>query len=126
MNKLIIIGNLASDPETRETKSGTVTSFSVAVNRRGKEPKADFFRVSAWRQLGDLCKQYLAKGRKVGIVGAVSASAYVDSNGAAQARLEITADEVEFLSPKQEAQEAKQETKPKGFVEVDEDEGLPF
>lgn len=126
MNKLFIIGNLASDPETRETKSGSVTSFTVAVNKRTKEPKADFFRVSAWRQLGELCKQYLAKGRKVAIVGAVSVSAYLDSNGAARARLEVTADDVEFLSPKQEAQEAKQESKPKGFVEVDEDEGLPF
>lgn len=120
MNKVMIIGNLSSDPVTRETSSGSVTSFSVAVNRRGKDQKADFFRVSAWRQLGEICQKYLKKGKKVAVVGSVGATAYL-SNGQPKASLEISADEVEFLSQKQEAQEDKSG----GFVEV-EDEKLPF
>ena len=121
MNKVTIIGNLSSDPVTRETSSGSVTSFSVAVNRRGKDQKADFFRVSAWRQLGENCQKYLKKGRKVAVVGSVSASVYMVSSGEPRASLDISADEVEFLSQKQEAQEDKSG----GFVEV-EDEKLPF
>lgn len=109
----MIIGNLSSDPETRETKAGNVTSFNVAVNAKGKEPKAVFFRVAAWRQLGEICQKFLKKGKKVAVVGAVSASAYFDGNGAAKARLEITAAEVEFLSP-------KEEPKASGFIETDE------
>lgn len=132
MNKLMIIGNVARDPETRVTQSGvSVCSFTVAVNRRrreGHEPEADFFRVTAWRQLGELCQKYLAKGRKVAVIGSVSASAYEAQDGTPRANLDVTADEVEFLSPKQE--EAKQEENTpnavkSGFVEVDDDE-LPF
>ncbi|HIU18936.1 MAG TPA: single-stranded DNA-binding protein, partial [Candidatus Limiplasma stercoravium] len=61
MNKLTIIGNLTRDPELRTTSTGVnVCSFTVAVNRRrsaqgGNQPEADFFRVSAWRQLGENC-----------------------------------------------------------------------
>ena len=73
MNRLTIIGNLTHDPELRTTPSGdSVCSFSVAVNRRGRRDaqgnqneQTDFFRVSAWRQLGENCAKYLAKGRKV-------------------------------------------------------------
>ena len=79
MNKLTIIGNLTRDPELRTTASGVnVCSFTVAVNRRNRrddqngQPEADFFRVTAWRQLADICSKYLAKGRKVCVVGAVS------------------------------------------------------
>ena len=71
MNKIILTGNLTRDPETRATGNGaTVCSFSIAVNRRfaqqNGEKVTDFFRINAWRQLGDTCAKYLAKGRKVG------------------------------------------------------------
>lgn len=136
MNKVQIIGNLVRDPETRTTQSGiTVCSFTVAVNRRrreGHEPEADFFRVSAWRQLGENCQKYLAKGRKVAVSGSVSVSAYKDSSGQARAQLEVTADDVEFLTPKGEAAAQYEPptpnavtSAPSGYVEVDEDE-LPF
>lgn len=107
MNKINIVGNLVRDPETRITQGGvSVCSFTVAVNRRHREgqPEADFFRVSAWRQLGENCQKYLAKGRKVAVSGSVSASAYKDSSGQARAQLEVMADDVEFLTPKGEAQ----------------------
>ena len=70
MNKIVLIGNLTHDPDTRSTPNGvTVCSFTIAVNRRfasqGGERQTDFFRINAWRQLGDVCSRYLAKGRKV-------------------------------------------------------------
>lgn len=142
MNKLTIIGNLTRDPELRTTGSGiTVCSFTVAVNRRktaNGQQEADFFRVSAWRQLGENCQRYLAKGRKVAVVGPVSVSSYQANDGSTRAQLEVIADDVEFLSGRNEEtnagrqaayapqQQATHPTQPgSGYEEVD-DEDLPF
>lgn len=143
MNKLMIIGNVTKDPEMRTTQSGIqVCSFTVAVNRRQNgqngHPEADFFRVTAWRQLGEICHKYLAKGRKVAVVGQVSVSTYTGNDGQTRANLEVTADDVEFLTPKdaeakEEAayvkeerqaiqQEAQPEVKQSGYMVVDDDE----
>lgn len=103
MNKLTIIGNLTRDPELRTTTNGVnVCSFSVAVNRKQKsegQPEADFFRVTAWRQLADICSKYLSKGKKVCVIGSVSVRTY-ESNGKTNASLEVLAEDVEFLTPK--------------------------
>ena len=139
MNKLTIIGNLTRDPELRTTSTGlNVCSFTVAVNRRrsanSNQPEADFFRVTAWRQLGENCQRYLAKGRKVAVVGPVSVSTYTANDGTTRASLEVTADDVEFLSSRNEdagyapaapAQPAPAAPAMNGFEEVD-DEDLPF
>lgn len=134
MNKLTIIGNLTRDPELRTTQSGVnVCSFTVAVNRRrsqnSQQPEADFFRVNAWRGLADNCNAYLAKGRKVAVVGPVSVSAYTANDGSTRAQLEITADDVEFLSPRDSAATAHAPSAPApaqaGYQEVT-DEDLPF
>lgn len=112
MNKVTIIGNLTRDPELRTTSTGiSVCSFTVAVNRRNRgaqganqQPEADFFRVSAWRQLGENCAKYLAKGRKVCVIGPVSVSTYQGSDGVTRASLDVTADDVEFLSARNEGE----------------------
>lgn len=111
MNKLIIIGNLTRDPELRATPSGkSVCNFTVAVNRRRSQnngqPEADFFRVTVWNQLGENCQRYLAKGRKVSVVGPVSASTYQASDGSTRVQLEVTAEDVEFLSSRNDDQAA--------------------
>ena len=106
MNQLTIIGNLTADPEVRTTQEGKeVCGFTVAVNRRKRsnnqnQPDADFFRVSAWENLGKICKQYLSKGKKVCVVGSVSVRAYDRQDGTPAASLEVMAKDVEFLSPK--------------------------
>ncbi len=107
MQKIIFIGNLTSEPELRTTPNGiNVCTFTVAVNRRysssKEERQTDFFRVAAWRQLGENCARYLTKGKKVAVTGEVSARAYEGKDGSIRASLEVTADEVEFLSPKGE------------------------
>ncbi len=107
MNKIFIIGNLTHDPEMRTTTSGvSVCSFSVAVTRRfaqaGGERQTDYFRVNAWRQLGETCQKFLAKGRKVAVVGELQARTYETKEGATRVSLDVAADEVEFLSPRQQ------------------------
>ncbi len=111
MNKLTIIGNLTRDPELRTTTAGiNVCTFTVAVNRRGRrddqngQPEADFFRVTAWRQLADICSKYLQKGRKVCVIGPVSVHTFTGNDGANHASLEVTADDVEFLSSRNDGE----------------------
>ena len=141
MNKLTIIGNLTWDPELRTTSAGiNVCDFTVAVNRRNRrdaqsaQPEADFFRVSAWRQLGENCAKYLAKGRKVCVIGPVSVRTYQASDGTTRASLEVTAEDVEFLSSRADgeamggyAAPAAPAAEPQsaGFTAVETDD-LPF
>ncbi len=138
-NKLTIIGNLTKDPELRTTAAGVnVCDFTVAVNRRQRrdaqngQPEADFFRVSAWRQLGESCAKFLFKGRKVCVVGPVSVRTYQAQDGTTRASLEVTAEDVEFLSPS--GQNGAEQNAPAqapaadtnaGFTAVESDE-LPF
>ena len=123
MNKLTIIGNLTRDPELRTTSSGiNVCDFTVAVNRRNRrddqnnQPEADFFRVTAWRQLGEICAKYLAKGRKVCVIGSVSVRTYTANDGSTRASLEVTADDVEFLTSRADAEAAGSYTAPANYA----------
>ena len=138
MQKLFIIGNLTRDPELRSTRDGiAVCSFTVAVNRRSKGAQAgqdaDFFRVTAWRALGESCGKYLAKGRKVGVTGSVSVNTYTAQDGSFRASMEVVADDVEFLSPKSEfapgtvgAIDATAKRDQQTGLEQVDDDGLPF
>ena len=126
MKKIVLIGNLCRDPELRTTQSGvSVCTFSVAVNRRRSaeagQPEADFFRITTWRQLAENCNRYLAKGRKVAVAGDISLNQYKDSNGLPRYSMEVTADEVEFLTPRSDADDTGLEYNP-----VDDSSDLPF
>lgn len=138
MNKLFITGNLVRDPELRTTTSGvSVCTFTVAVNRRqtaaqrqnGQQTEADYFRVSAWRELGENCAKWLIKGRKVAVVGPVSVSTHAANDGKTYANLEVTAQDVEFLSSaadqQKPAEPAPQVEQQSGFTQVEVEE-LPF
>lgn len=129
MNKLAIIGNLTRDVELRTTQSGkSVANFTVAVNRRakpGEKAEADFFRVSVWDKQAETCQKYLAKGRKVCVIGSVSVSTYTANDGSTRATLEVFAQDVEFLdSAKQTAHETAQPPAPQYTPVYNED--LPF
>ena len=114
MNKIILIGNLTRDPELRTTPNGyTVCDFTIAVNDRrgrnqqnvgGQQDTAQFFRVTAWRQLGETCAKYLAKGRKVFVSGPLTARTYQANDGSTRVSLEVQADDVEFLSSRADAE----------------------
>lgn len=134
MNKLFITGNLTRDPELRTTSSGvSVCTFTVAVNRRktqGQQPEADYFRVTAWRELGENCAKWLIKGKKVCVIGPVSVSTYTGNDGKSYANLEVTAQDVEFLSPANHTEQeapAPQVDPQSGFQQVAmEQDDLPF
>jgi single-strand DNA-binding protein len=127
MNKLTIIGNLTKDPELRHTQDGTaVCGFTVAVNRKktknNQEPGADYFNITAWRALGENCAKFLTKGSKVAVVGQISLRTW-DNGEKHGASLEVSAEDVEFLSSRNaDPAPVDQQTK-MTVVETDE---LPF
>lgn len=130
MNKLTIIGNLTRDVELRKTQSGKdVANFTVAVNRRakaGEQAETDYFRVSVWNQMALTCQKYLAKGRKVCVVGSVSVTTYTGNNGNTRATLEVMAQDIEFLSPRQGDADDTSIPAQNDFTQVDNDDELPF
>ena len=88
LNKILIIGNLGSDPEMRYTPNGNpVTSFTVATNRRYKtaegedRDETEWFRVSAWNRLAENCNQFLQRGSKVYVEGRLTSRTYVGNDG---------------------------------------------
>ena len=131
MNKIVLIGNLTADPVLRATPSGTsVCNFTLAVSRRfpgaDGQKVTDFFNVVAWRGLADTCNKYLARGKKAAVVGELQARAYPAKDGTTRMSLDVGADEVEFLSPKDE-EKPRQMTPadPKKFDDISSDD-LPF
>ena len=144
MNKVILIGNLASDPEAFTTQSGVSRStFRIAVQRRFANAQgvreADFFTIVAWRQTADFCNRYLTKGRKVAVEGSIQNRSYDAQDGSKRYVTEIIADSVEAVGGRDEGQgQARPRDNgptpppaaPSGqamndFTEVDDDE-LPF
>lgn len=102
--KVTIIGRLARDPEMRYTQGGrAVTSFSVPVNRMyttqsgEKREETEWFRVSAWGNLAEVCNNYLKKGSQVYIEGRLSTRQYEAQNGEKRFSLEVTANEMQML-----------------------------
>ena len=105
MNKVYLIGNLTRDPELTTTTSGiSVCRMSIAVSRRfsnaegGRE--TDFFNVTAWRGTADNCAKFLKKGNKVAVSGSIQTRNYEKADGTKGFSVDIVADEVEFLSSK--------------------------
>jgi len=129
MNKVFLIGNVCADPTMSSTPAGvTVCTFSVAADRRFKdahgEKQTDFFRVQAWRQLGDVCGKYVKKGMKVGVIGELQARTYEAKDGTTRMSLDVNADEVEFMS-RAEEKPAEKPADPNTFEDISSDD-LPF
>jgi single-strand DNA-binding protein len=132
MNKAILIGNLANDPELRTTQSGkAVCQFRLAIQRRFANAQgvreADFLPVVVWGSHAEPCARYLAKGRKCAVVGWLQTRSYDAQDGSKRYVTEVVADEVEFLGSKQEsnAQPEAPAAHTAQFTET-EDEPLPF
>lgn len=116
MNRVILIGNLVRDPESRTTPSGiNYCTFILAINRpytdkgSGKR-EADYINIVAWRGTADLCARYLSKGRKAAIVGTIQTRSYDAQDGGKRYVTEVIADDVEFLTPR-DAQQPRQDTR---------------
>lgn len=151
MNKVILIGNMASDPEYAETQNGVPRcTFRIAVNRKFLNQdgvrEADFLPVICWRNNANFAQMYLSKGRKVAVEGSVQTRSYNAQDGTKRYATEIVADNLEALDwrePQQtpmpnvqhaqravgEMRERAQNPEPDrqmGFTEVEDDDRLPF
>lgn len=106
MNKCVLIGRLTKEPELRATTSGiSVCTFTIAIDRyakQGEEKKADFLPIVVWRGLADSCAKYLHKGSMAGVSGSIQTRFYEKNDGTKTYITEIIAEDVQFLSPKQE------------------------
>ncbi len=108
MNKVILMGRLTREVETRYTQTNNtlVASFSLAVNRRfvkqGEERQADFFNIVAWGKLGEFCSKYFSKGQQVGIIGRLQTRSWEDDNGVKHYVTEVVAEEAYFAEGKRD------------------------
>ncbi len=143
MNKVILIGNLAADPESRTTQSGIAQcTLRLAVQRRFANQQgvreADFFTVVCWRQTAEFCSRYLSKGRKIAVEGSLQTRSYDAQDGSKRYVTEIIADNVEFCDSRPDGARPRTDNPPPvqeppagygmnngGFTEIDDDE-LPF
>jgi single-strand DNA-binding protein len=102
LNRVILIGRLARDPELRYTGNAiAVTTFAIAVDRpftsASGEREADFIDIVVWRKLAETCANHLNKGRLVAVEGRMQTRSYDDSNGVRRKVTEVVADNVRFL-----------------------------
>ena len=107
MTRAILVGNLANDPESRLTQSGiTQCTFRLATQRRVANKdgtrEADFHTIVCWRAIAENCARYLRKGSKVAVEGSIQNRSYDAQDGTKRYVTEIVADNVEFLSKKDE------------------------
>ena len=106
-NRVILGGHITSDPELKTTQSGlSVTTFSVAVNRRGgkdQEQKTDFITCTAWRATAEFITRYFRKGSSIFLVGSLQQRTWTDQDGNKRYALEVLVDEAHFVDSKNEA-----------------------
>ncbi len=127
LNRVQLIGRLGADPETRFTPKGTkVCQFRIAVDERWRSAegetheRTDWFRIEAWGRLGEICQEYLTKGRLVLIEGRLQSDQY-EHNGEKRTATKIRATNMQMLDRKPE------EGEPVTPPDVDEDEDeFPF
>ena len=97
MNNVSVIGNLATDVEVRGAGDKQVAKFLLAIDRPSRDGGADFVGVSAWDRQGELCAEYLAKGRRISVEGYLRSHSWEDDQGKRRRDVEIVARRVGFL-----------------------------
>ena len=129
LNKIIIIGNMGTDPEMRYTPNGNpVTSFRIATSRSytaadgERRQDTEWFTVVAWNQLAEQCNQFLTKGRRAYVEGRLRSHQWEGQDGKVRFRNEIVANRVLFL----DRAPSDQEPPEAGPVEPVEPDELPF
>lgn len=132
MNKIVLIGRLAADPELKTTTSGlSVTSFTIAVDRKGSTDRVtDWIDIVAWRKTAEFICNYFKKGSPIVIDGNLQTRMWEDKDGKKRKTVEVIAESVEFVprsggeQPQETAQSVAHGSN-KDFTEI-EDEDLPF
>jgi single-strand DNA-binding protein len=105
INRVIVSGNLTREPELRQAGATTVLQFGLAVNDRKRNPQTDqwenvpnYFDILVWGARGEGLSRYLHKGQKVAVAGRLHWSSWQAQDGSNRSKVEIVADEVEFMS----------------------------
>ena len=127
LNRIVLIGRLTKDPELKYTPSGkAVCTFTLAVDRRF-EKATDFINIIVWNKMGETCANYLSKGKLAAVDGELHLRSYETKDGRKATATEIVADQVRFLSPKEDGRAVEAE---KAFIQgataKSYDDGLPF
>lgn len=130
LNRAVLIGRLTKDPELRYSPNGVaVSNFTLAIDRRFKnaqgEKETDFIPCIAFKQLAELCANYLAKGKLASVDGRIQIRTYNDKEGQKRWVTEIVAENVAFLSPKDGGGSQTSGTSSFGH-EVNLDDDIPF
>jgi single-strand DNA-binding protein len=132
-NKVILVGNLVSDPELKATTNGVnVTRFRIAVGRRfAKNGETDFIDIVAWRNTAEFVCKHFTKGKPILVSGSIQNRSWTDTEGNKHWATEIVADEVSFVGSKGDngqptANEAPSYGIPDGLEELSNDDELPF
>jgi single-strand DNA-binding protein len=128
INKVILIGRLGSDPEVRYTPSGVaVANFSIATSEEWKDKdsgekreRTEWHRIVAWRRLGEICGEYLSKGKQIYVEGRLQTRDWEDRDGNKRYTTEIVASDVQFLGTR----DSSESTRPRGTSTTDY-QGMP-
>jgi single-strand DNA-binding protein len=111
VNRVILIGNLGGDPEVRFTPSGqAVANFRIATNESwtdksgNKQERTEWHRIVVWGKLGELCGQYLKKGRQCFVEGRMQTREWNDKEGKKNYTTEVVAQNVQFLGGRPEGE----------------------
>lgn len=126
MNKVMLIGNLAADPELRHTASGKYTTeIRLGVNRRGRDAGCDWLSVVCWQTTAETVCKYLHKGDKIAVSGRLQSRSYEAKDGGKRYVTEVVADEIEFLPRRSGGDGGGDRSGGDDFTPVQDDD-LPF
>ena len=129
-NKVIIGGRLTADCELKKTQSGvSVTTFSIAVNRKVADNKTDFIDVVAWRQTAEFICKYFKKGNSICVVGNLQKREWTDKNGQKRYVTEVIAEEASFVDSKSDSSSADSDVNihaDANLEQISENDDLPF
>lgn len=130
LNKVILGGRLTNDVELKTTPQGiSVCTFSVAVNRKGKDAQADFINCQAWRGTAEFVSKFFKKGSSICVTGSIQTRTWDDQNGNKRYATEVNVDEAYFVDSKSDGQASEsafQLPQTPKFEEIDSDSDLPF
>lgn len=133
-NKVIILGRLTADPELRRTNGGIpVASYTVAVDRQGKDKQADFVDVVSWRESAEFVARNFHKGKEILVEGKLQTRMFEGQDGKKRKAVEVVSDEIRFVGKKEDVDrggyrpQPDPQEHPEQFAELqDDDEELPF
>lgn len=128
LNRAILMGRLAADPELRTTPGGvSVTSFRIAVARTYDREITDWIDIVAWRQTAEFACKYFHKGDPIIVEGAIQTRNYEDKNGYKRTATEVVASQLHFAGNRREQPSAgRLDIDPDEYEELDDGRDLPW